>query len=408
MELKPKIRGGVEALPARAQGRDLILLRDRMGLSEELALPREWAGLLALLDGRHSVRDIQVSLMRQQGLGLIPLEEIQRILNRLDEGFFLDSERFRIRYREVSEKFRAETVRPPAHAGSAYPARYEELNQTLQRLFEAISSPGDEEERERPLALILPHIDLHRGGECYAWGYKALRGFPEIRLFVILGTCHLPMEKPFALTEKIFETPLGRTPSDSQLVREVVRCSGLDLYSDELVHRTEHTIEFQVVFLQYLVGVDSRFRIVPVLCNGFHRMMEERILPTADPEYSAALRGLQEVLRGIAEPFCLIASADLSHLGPQFGDPRAILPGDLPGIRTEDQTMLEPVLKGNADGFYRHILGEADRRRICGLPPIYTLLKLVGPCQGRLLHYQQAHHPHATVTFASVGFWPRA
>jgi len=378
-----------------------------MGISEDLALPQEWAGLLALLDGRHSVREIQVNLMRQQGLGLIPMEEILRILSRLDEGFFLDTERFRIHYREVSEKFRAETVRRPAHAGSAYPARPEELNQTIQRLFEGVSSSEDEEEKERPLGLILPHIDLHRGGGCYAWGYRVLRRFPDTRLFVILGTCHLPMEKPFALTEKTFETPLGRTPSDPQLVREVVRRSGLDLLSDELVHRTEHTIEFQVVFLQYLLGADSRFRILPVLCNGFHRMMEDRILPTADPEYSAGLKALQEVLQGIAEPFCLIASADLAHLGPQFGDPRSILPGDLPRIRTEDQLMLEPVLEGNAEGFYRHILGEGDRRRICGLPPIYTLLKLAGPCSGRLLRYEQAHHPQATVTFASVGVWPR-
>ena len=102
---------------------------------------------------------------------------------------------------------------------------------------------------------------------------------------------------------------------------------------------------------------------------------------------------------------CIIASADLAHMGPQFGDPRPVESGDLSRLQREDERMLDPVLDGNADGFYRHILAEGDRRRICGLPPIYTLMQLVKTGETRLLKYDQAHHPQATVTFASIGFW---
>ena len=50
---------------------------------------------------------------------------------------------------------------------------------------------------------------------------------------------------------------------------------------------------------------------------------------------------------------------------------------------------------------------EADRRRICGLPPTYTLLEAIRPRRGKLLHYDQYVHPegYESVSFASMGFY---
>ena len=112
-----------------------------------------------------------------------------------------------------------------------------------------------------------------------------------------------------------------------------------------------------------------------------------------------------DVLAASTERVCVIASADLAHLGPQFGDPYPIDQSDATRIRMQDIEMLGPVLDGNADGFYRSILAESDRRRICGLPPIYSLLTLVRPNEIKLLRYDQAIHPQATVTFTSIGMW---
>jgi predicted class III extradiol MEMO1 family dioxygenase len=78
---------------------------------------------------------------------------------------------------------------------------------------------------------------------------------------------------------------------------------------------------------------------------------------------------------------------------------------DLSRIEREDMAMLEPVRKGDADGFFRAILAQGDRRRICGLPPIYSWLRLLSPGEVRLLKYDQAYHPQFTVTFASLGMW---
>jgi hypothetical protein len=61
----------------------------------------------------------------------------------------------------------------------------------------------------------------------------------------------------------------------------------------------------------------------------------------------------------------------------------------------------------DAAGYFQVIAGERDRRRICGLPPTFTLLEAVRPGHGKLLHYDQNVHylGHESVSFASVAFY---
>ena len=60
--------------------------------------------------------------------------------------------------------------------------------------------------------------------------------------------------------------------------------------------------------------------------------------------------------------------------------------------------------KLSAEGFFAEAMRQRDRNRICGLSPIYGLLRLQPPGSGRLLHYGQWPDPEGTVTFASVAF----
>jgi AmmeMemoRadiSam system protein B len=407
MEPLPRIRAGIEALPATYQGKDIVVLHDRLGITPDVILSREAVPILACLDGTHTLQDIQIMLMRRRGFNLVSLEELRKLLDALDGQHLLDNERFRRHQQEVADRFRDETVRTASHAGSAYAADPEELNRQLAGYFDGLADND-----ERPPAppgelrgLILPHIDFHRGGSCYAWGYSALKEADDFDLFVILGTCHLPMELPFALTTKTFRTPLGEVPADGRLAAAIAEKSGLDFFRDELVHRAEHAIEFQIVFLQHLLRDKRPLHILPILCRGFHEMICERVLPSAQPAYLQAMKALAEVLAESHQKLCLIASADLAHVGPQFGDPRQIERADLPRIARQDRDLLEPVLHGDAQGFYRQIMAENDSRRICGLPPIYTLLQVLQPERVDLLNYGQAYDPNATVTFAGLAVY---
>ncbi len=48
-----------------------------------------------------------------------------------------------------------------------------------------------------------------------------------------------------------------------------------DLFADELLHRNEHSIEFQALFLKWALG-NRDFTVVPILVSSFHEMVLKR------------------------------------------------------------------------------------------------------------------------------------
>jgi AmmeMemoRadiSam system protein B len=119
------------------------------------------------------------------------------------------------------------------------------------------------------------------------------------------------------------------------------------------------------------------------------------------------IESLQTLVSSCGEDICVIASADLAHVGHQFGDREGVREYGLNVLAAEDQEMLGYVERVDGEGFFSFISREGDRRRICGLPAIYTLLKVLEAEKGRLLKYGQAFTPEteSVVTFASLAFY---
>jgi len=403
---RPKLRN-IEAFPVEAQGRELICLRDPSGLSEEvLFLTPETFSVIALFDGRHSLLDIQETVMRRYG-ELLYRERLLQLVEELDQHLFLESPRFEAHKKEVEEAFKRSPVRRAAHAGRSYEADPQKLREQLQSYFTSPQGPGEAPGSSRARTLkgaIIPHIDFHRGGFCYAWAYKALLDSScDAELFIILGTAHALMEGVFALTGKDFETPLGVVETDRAFLRLVEKRYEGDLYRGELAHRFEHSVEFQAVFLQYLFG-GRPFKIAPILCGSFHELIQSGEDPSSSPEVAGFLRALEGAIEEHGRKSFLIASADLAHVGSRFGDPFPVTPALLERIAREDLAMLRYVERVNAKGFFRSVQEGKDWRRICGLSPIYTLLCLVRAEEGTLLKYGQWPDRTGTVTFASLVF----
>ncbi len=116
---------------------------------------------------------------------------------------------------------------------------------------------------------------------------------------------------------------------------------------------------------------------------------------------------LRESVSSLQEEVCYIASADLAHMGHQFGDQDGVGEYDLRILAEEDQEMLGHVEKMDAEGFSNSILKDRDRRRICGYPAIYGMLNCLDAKTGKLLKYGQAFTPEtkSVVTFASMAFY---
>ncbi|MFP3870059.1 MAG: AmmeMemoRadiSam system protein B [Syntrophobacteria bacterium] len=405
---QPKLRTLLEAIPIRRHGGDLhIALRDLEGLNPEtLVLNTQAYFLVTLMNGSNSVVDIQAAYMRKFG-HVLYREKLESLIQHLDVYLLLENERSRSRRQQLIDEFRSQPFRPAFHAGVSYETDPEKLRAQLLSFF-ASENGGPGEPRpgtsgKKLHGLMAPHIDLRAGGSCFAHAYRALLEAAPVTTCIVLGTGHEPLPHYFALTRKDFETPLGLVEADREFIDELSRRCTTDLFADEFAHRREHTIEFQVLFLRLLL---PHIRIVPILCSFGVEEIEQRtdaVLNMVD--------SLGQTLEAYGQPACLLASVDLAHIGPRYGDPFRPHAGTVRETKDSDRGLLETMAAGDAEGFAGLLVGERNCRRICGLPPLYIMLKILeGRVKGDLLHYDytEVDGDHSFVTFASMAFYQSA
>jgi MEMO1 family protein len=405
---RPKLRN-LNAFPADMNGKQMICLQDPLHFTENpVFVPENAFFIISLFDGEHSILDIQEKFMRRYGT-LIMSDQIRKIVNDLDTNFMLESDRFEEYRRYVAEDFGESTLRLAFFANKSYQSDPDLLKEQLRSYFTHSEGPGEPNLQNdgNIKGIVAPHIDLTRGGICYSWAYKELAEKCKADTFVILGTSHTASRNPFILTEKDFQTPLGTVSTDKELVQSIYeKYYYTDLYEDELIHKYEHSIEFQTVFLQYLFGERRDFQIVPILCSSYHEIIEGDKLPIEVSKISDFISALKDSIKQSKKSVCFIASADLSHVGRKFGDDLSISPGLLSLIEVKDLQMLEHVANLDADAFFESIKEDDDDRKICGLPSIYAMLKAMDADKGQLLRYNQAteYDTDSVVSFASLSF----
>lgn len=395
---RPRLRRFLAAAQDHNDPR-FVFIWDQLGLGEgpQRVTLREFHWV-QMFDGQRSLSEIHAEAMQQANGELVPLELFHVLVEKLDQALFLDGPRLRQRL--------AEPVRAPSCIG-CYEAEPAALRRRLAGLFER--GPG-QPSRPRPdgslRAALVPHIDYGRGGVTFAWGFKEVFECTDASLFVIIGTSHYSPER-FTLTRQNFATPLGVVPTDQGYIDRLVAHYGPGLFDDELAHVPEHSIELEAVFLQYLYEGVRPIRIVPLVVGSFQDCVLEEKAPSTAGDIGRMIAALRSAEAETPEPICYLISGDLAHIGPKFGDPEPVREPVLNHSRQQDEALLKQAEAADPAGYFRVIAAESDRRRICGLPPTYTLLEALRPGRGQLLHYDQYVHPrgHESVSFASVAFY---
>jgi AmmeMemoRadiSam system protein B len=147
-------------------------------------------------------------------------------------------------------------IRPPAAAGTFYPADARDLARDVDALLDAATTAADE---PQPLALVTPHAGYVYSGPIAAEGYALVRG-RNIRRVVVLGPAHLvPLRGMAVPATRAWRTPLGDVEIDP-LLREAAALSGAAV--DDVPHAPEHAIEVQLPFLLRALG--HRWALLPV------------------------------------------------------------------------------------------------------------------------------------------------
>ncbi len=395
---RPRLRP-LEAFPLEEQGQRLLGLRDPSGLTDAVArLPPAAVAVIQLCDGETTREEICAEFQRRYNSAL-PREVLDRLLDQLDQALLLDSERFRNHSATVFAEFARAPVRPAHLAGKSYPADAAQLAALLDGFFDSPKGPGRPAAPNGalPRAIIAPHIDFHRGGPAYAWAYRPLAEAATLpELVVVFGTDHNGADHPFTLTRKHYDTPFGRMETDTALVdaltaavREKLGESAAEnLYRDEHHHRGEHSIEFQMVWMRHLWKERAdAIRVVPILCGSLQHLFKDARDPSTDATVSVLLGELKRLVEGRRTLW--IAGADLAHVGPRFGDPQPLDAADRDSLERRDQATLDAASRGDANAWFHEIAREQDRRRVCGLPPIYALLEAARPGAGQVRAYGQ-------------------
>jgi AmmeMemoRadiSam system protein B len=415
---RPRLRR-VESFPvSQSAGEVVFALRDPEGFAPSIVLPYPAAIMASLMDGSRTLAELQRDFASQTG-DEASRAEVEGLVRQLDQRSFLDTDAFRARWKRDIEQYLNSKVRAAAHAGGAYAADPAALTRQLAALFTHANGPGALPEPNGKCGtglrgVISPHIDLHRGGPAFAWAYKQLIEQSDAELFVLFGTAHNPMRNLFALTKKDFATPLGIVETDRKFVARLAsrftgdpRVKDINLYADELAHRHEHSLEFQVVFLQYLLGSSRPFKIVPVLTGSFHEFVAAGRSPSSSVEVTAFVAAMRETVAEHQGAVAYVSGSDLAHIGQRFGDKAFLDPARLKQQAEDDQKLLAAACRPDAEAFFDHVALQQDRNRICGLSPTYTMLQVMQPKRGELLRYDQAVELDGTscVSFASAAFY---
>ena len=383
---QPKVRPLISEW-VQANGDLRLALRDPDELIEgTVFVTPALAPVLELCDGTHSLADMQAALTVRYGLSL-PTATLESLIQKLDDALFLESERAEAARHDARESYRSAPCRPPALAGASYPADPDELRGMLAGFVSAVEPPSCSNQ-SAVRGIVSPHIDYDRGGPVYARTWQhAQAAVREAEVVVILGTDHAGSPGLLTPTRQDYATPWGTLPTDQDALDHFEDGWGDDsLYDEELHHRREHSIELTAVWLHYMREGEP-VALVPILCGSFLPFTAGDGSPRDDTQFAASIAALRNALAG--RRVLVVAAADLAHMGPAFGDPQPLDRENRAELEQFDRGLLAEVCQGDAEDFLRLLQRSRDKQKVCGLPPIYAALQVLGPVSGHVLDYAQ-------------------
>ncbi len=401
----PAIRTDIDFMTAHLDGRDMILVRDALGIvSPNTALSAEIAPYLPLFDGATTIGELQIVMMRRQGGALVFRSAAERIVEDLSRLGILQTDSYRAAKDRITREFANSPDRAATLAGSSYPADPGEAASVLDRI---LSLPATSAERlpGPPCALAAPHIDLRVAERTYAAAYRAIRGLSPSAI-LLLGTGHALGKTRYSISGKTFSTPLGRVPADREAAARIREAAGDALSPDDFAHRTEHSLEFQLLFLQRLFPMD-RLPILPVLCGPMEDLFGTVRSPLEAPGVASFVEALSAWISDPPGGKLVVAGVDLSHVGHKFGDPHTGRSIEAE-FTASDRETLDALTAGDASAFFRAGARSRNRYRICGFSTLWTLLAVLPGMRGTVLDYDVWHEEPtgSAVSFAAVAFAP--
>ena len=419
---RPKVRA-LRAFPLQAKGPDgqpiqMLGLADHHQISSKMVATLPAAQVIfPLMDGSHGIDEIVTTV----GRGLTR-EFLEQLVAQLDDACLIEGPRFDEAMAEVKKEFDStDTLPPGSTAQFADALAKQELgeNATDEQLAEvgpaklreimdkwidaSLKDATNPAFDELPKAVVAPHIDYQRGAMNYAHVYGRLRTAKRPDRVVVLGTNHFGFSTGICLCDKGFESPLGTSPLDTQLLEAVKARLGAEGAEQALAnrfdHEREHSIELHLPWIQHCLGpADESEGHVPVFAALIHdpcvnsgESYDGKGL-ALDP-FVEALKGALDEVGGTT---LIVSSADLSHVGPSFGDQQS-LAGDTEEakqarnrVAAHDQEMLKLFCQNKPDDLVASMSWQQNPTRWCSVGNMVAAARLAEPQSINLINYAAA------------------
>jgi AmmeMemoRadiSam system protein B len=385
--IRPHLRP-IQPVPVTKDGVQYVALRDpSMLMDKMMVVPMPVMRYLQLFQGDRTLDELAAMADGK-------VEQLAQLVTGLDNHGLLWGPTF--------EQLESQRLASLQEAG-VFPARTsttlgdddEACREALGSFFEQTEDP---ELEETVVGIVAPHLDFQRGWPNYAAAYFALQGADAPDRVVVLGTNHFGVGDGVVMTELGFETPIGRCPVDEVVTGRLVERLGRDLIVDQLDHFGEHSIELQVPWLQYCFGnVPIVAALIPDPLQdmldeeGSQRITLERFVET-----------MKEVLADVGGRTLFVASSDLSHVGPQFGEPRPVDDQRRVDVERHDRDMMAKYLAGDAEEFLAAMRWNKNPTRWCSIGNMTALLMLTEADTVELIDYRQAYDEQGVALVSSA------
>jgi MEMO1 family protein len=432
---RPKLRP-VRVFPAEIQGNTLMGIADARQISPKVVVTHPAAQfVLPLLDGNHALDDV----VKTAGRGLT-LDILKQLIAQLDDAGLIAGPTADAMLARVRAEFDSQEVLPPGgtaqvadalamqEAGSqeafnAMPLEErdalgakklaEMLDEWMNMALKDAASPSLD---SLPKAIVAPHLDYPRGWINYGSVYGRMRVVDRPDRVVVLGTNHFGESTGVCGCDKGYESPLGTCELDKDLVATLRRKLGDDnanrLFANRFDHEREHSIELQVPWIQHVFGRDTsgKFPLIfgalvhdPTVNNG--ESYDGNGL--AFEPFVAALR---ETLATLPGKTLIISSADMSHVGPAFGDNVQLVgEGDevaqnRNNVFRSDRDMITMLIDRKPDELIAAMSWQGNPTRWCSVGNLVATMKIVNPEKVELLNFSGAmdEQGQALVTSAAM------
>jgi len=427
---RPKLRK-IRGFPFPMQGPDgqqqvLLGLADAQQISDKLVVTQPaFQGVLPLLDGS---RDID-QIIAEVGRGL-ERPVLEQLVAQLDHAGLIEGPIHEKLLADMKAAFdKSETLPPASTAQFADLLAMQEVGQEATAEQKAEIGPGKLRETmdmwietalkdaenpsfdTLPKAIVAPHLDYQRGWYNYAQAYGRMRVVDRPDRIVILGTNHFGQSTGVCGCNKGFESPFGVCKGDTELMDALKSALGDDaekLFENRYDHENEHSIELHIPWVQHVFGQDDSGAYPKV----FAALIHDPVVNNGESydgngvDLEGFIAGLQKALGAVGGTTLIVSSADLSHVGPAFGDQQTLEGEEGPGAEfraktaTHDKEMLETFTEKRLEDLIGSMAWQQNPTRWCSIGNMVAAARVTDPERIELLNYAATMDPQGT-TFVS-------